>query len=41
LIGRPLPGVWSVAGESESTAWQEFRDLYADVQALEQYADGL
>ena len=41
LIGRPLPGVCSVAGETESTAWQEFRDLYADVQVLEQYADGL
>jgi hypothetical protein len=41
LIDRRLPGVWSVAGENESTAWQEFRDLYADVQALEQYADGM
>lgn len=38
---RTLPGLWSALGEANGTAWERYCKLYADVQVLESFVNGL
>jgi hypothetical protein len=41
LLGSPLPGAAHLANAGNEVTWQQFRDLCADVEALEQFVDAL
>jgi hypothetical protein len=41
LLKRSLPGLRSTLAETDGTPWQQFCNLYADVQALGQFVDAL
>lgn len=41
LLGRNLPGVLGALDQADAANWHKFRNLYADVQALGHFVDGL
>jgi hypothetical protein len=41
LSGQALSGVYSALDRSDTAGWHKFRRLYADIEALEKFADGL
>lgn len=41
LLDRKLPGLHASLDDSDSAGWIKFQQLYADVQALGQFADAL